>query len=1097
MTEKLITWRRNQEANFSKYEDKSVDLLLSRLCWRHKKNNERKALIMGVQGLTSMLQELGWMPRPKENSGNTLWREHTVLSTVADRVELIPRGSTLAIDGNGLAHYLHNVAYSRHFTQVTGASASNGNGSLTMSQVTLCLPQSMPLSLLDEVTREFIGRLEYNQMKIVVYWDGEGRRMKAGTTQKRFDDRTTEWGHLQQYCIYGVLPFKDICERNFRRNFPASRLLLQQVRITLRDLPLVQNVHCAEEADRLVAMASANDPSCYCVGMDSDYCLFARCKYIPFNTLDASGDTVSGCVVRREQLAQAFELPSEELMVELAILVGNDYIGHPKDAKLSFSAKTTEEALEHLRDQEPGHKVSTRGGDHIQRAIDFTRALYEFESLEDYPLDDPDEIREANKSQVENKSQSERPLLPASFVLEDLAVTDPLDSSIRDVVTRCIQTYIDGAAGSEETPMVSQEQLNTFLQLHMSLFFGVSKRSDTPSRPEWKDVLASYMIEKTLVHIYRFCEASMVVRSSTPMRTFDLLSFYCLMNEKRDKMSTESADEEKKVSLDDPTGQIAKLAPQQTAAPEEPPTPVQVTLPIDEHEGEILHAIETQRVTIIHGETGCGKSSRVPVMLLNAPPPDRSLPEVRFFMSQPRRIAAKSLVERVRSCEPTLRHKIALRMGHGVREYESGTTRAWFVTTGYIVRLLANHPERFDRCSHLIIDEVHERSVDTDILCLLCRRLLHTNPTIRLILMSATMAAELYQQYFDLSTPPIHVGARRFPIHEYFLEDLAREFRFPANDAKAATNLEKMYDKTRGKTPPAASQMQNMFQIAVRVTLAVGKGGSSVLIFVPGMNEIISIMELIEKVVIPGLKYTCFPIHSDIPFEDQMAAFDSPSENEVKVVVATNSAESSITLPNVDHVICTGLCKQIVYNAASHRQMLTPAWISRASATQRAGRTGRVREGNVYRLYTRTMFDHYMDAFEKGEMQRIPLDSVILSLKEMLHEAATPVLLDCLEPPDMSTINRSFESLYKANFITEPSDDGDITHLGNFVSSLGIDLMLGSLVGLGIQFGVAAEAVELAAVLSFPQSPWIMTNPINRTASDFNGECCVWGICTA
>lgn len=100
-------------------------------------------------------------------------------------------------------------------------------------------------------------------------------------------------------------------------------------------------------------------------------------------------------------------------------------------------------------------------------------------------------------------------------------------------------------------------------------------------------------------------------------------------------------------------------------------------------------------------------------MLLNAPPPNPTQSQTKLFISQPRRIAAKALVERLRATEPELKDQIALRMGHGVREYETNNTRAWFVTTGYLVRLMANHPERFNDVSVLIIDEVHERSVDT------------------------------------------------------------------------------------------------------------------------------------------------------------------------------------------------------------------------------------------------------------------------------------------------------------------------------------------------------------------------------------------------
>lgn len=372
-------------------------------------------------------------------------------------------------------------------------------------------------------------------------------------------------------------------------------------------------------------------------------------------------------------------------------------------------------------------------------------------------------------------------------------------------------------------------------------------------------------------------------------------------------------------------------------------------------------------------------------------------------------------------------------------------------------------------------------------LCLLCKRLLETNSTIRLVLMSATLAANMYADYFGVSEPPISVGGRRFPIKEFFIEDIQKQFKFAPGDQKRAKQILDQCEKTKCRAAPSNTYMENLYQIAVRVTTAVGKPGSSVLIFVTGMNDIISIIDLIEKQYVPGVRYTCFPIHSDVPFEEQMAAFDKPAKDEIKVIIGTNAAESSITLPDVDHVVCLGLQKQIIYNPASHRQLLTPAWISKANAVQRAGRTGRVRNGNVYRLYTRRAFDQFMYKFEIGEMSRVPLDSVILDLKEMLHEQATPVLLDCLEPPELLTIERSFESLHKQNFLSSPDDDGGITMLGSFVSSLGIDLMLGSLIGLGIQFGIGAEAIELAAILSFAKTPWMISNPMFHDAPKFNG----------
>jgi HrpA-like RNA helicase len=474
-------------------------------------------------------------------------------------------------------------------------------------------------------------------------------------------------------------------------------------------------------------------------------------------------------------------------------------------------------------------------------------------------------------------------------------------------------------------------------------------------------------------------------------------------------------------------------------------------------------------------------------MLLRSAP-DEGFKETKLFISQPRRIAAKALVERVRAVEPELRDCFALRMGHGVREYETRHTRAWFVTTGYLVRRLVSDPSTFDSVTHLIIDEVHERSVDTDILCMLCRRLLATNDRIRLVLMSATLAADLYRDYFNVPEPPIKVGARRFPVEEFYLNDIRSRFALLPKVRQALDKVEQECDRLQCRQAPSMSYMQNVLTIIAPLAMALGKPGSSVLIFVPGMTEIVAIAEQVESMFVPGIRFSCFPIHGDIPFEDQMSVFGECDDDEVKIIVATNAAESSVTLPDVDHVICLGLCKMIEYNEKSHRQMLSSTWISRASATQRAGRTGRLRPGNVYRLYTRRAYAEYMSAFEPGEILRTPLDSVILDLKEKLpDQSVTDVLLDCIEPPNIRNIGRSFESLHSMHFLTSPDNDGSITRLGSFVASLGIDLVFGSLIGLGIQFGVGAEAIQLAAILSFPKSPWSIASTLIHTAAEFNG----------
>lgn len=233
--------------------------------------------------------------------------------------------------------------------------------------------------------------------------------------------------------------------------------------------------------------------------------------------------------------------------------------------------------------------------------------------------------------------------------------------------------------------------------------------------------------------------------------------------------------------------------------------------------------------------------------------------------------------------------------------------------------------------------------------------------------MSATLAAALYQEYFGVPEPPIKVGARRFPVKEVYLDDLKKMVKLPAKEAKMVDGIIQECDRIRCLSSPSMGYMDKLYAVVAHLALVVGHPGSSVLVFVPGMNDIVVITELVEQLFVPGIRFTCFPIHSDIPYEDQMNVFEKSAQDEVKVIIATNAAESSVTLPEVDSVICLGLCKQVVYNQMSHRQMLLPTWISKASATQRAGRTGRLRPGTVYRMYTRAAYEEHMAEFEPGK----------------------------------------------------------------------------------------------------------------------------------
>lgn len=282
-----------------------------------------------------------------------------------------------------------------------------------------------------------------------------------------------------------------------------------------------------------------------------------------------------------------------------------------------------------------------------------------------------------------------------------------------------------------------------------------------------------------------------------------------------------------------------------------------------------------------------------------------------------------------------------MRMGHGVRD-ETDSTKLCFVTTGYLVRLLAYHPEHFFKHTHLIIDEVHERSVDGDVLCYLARKLLSTHPTLKVVLMSATMHIELYQRYFEsVPSDPLYygdleclsVGARRFPLETFFVEDMC-DRSIPQVYKPLCKRIADQQLRQSADVLPSPDLPKFQYKLASNIVREVVENGTGVLIFVSGMMDIIEISELFEE----DPKYVVVGIHSDIPYEEQEMAFAPVPPDKIKVIIATNAAESSITLPDVDVVICFGTHKVVRFDIRTGRAQLVNQYISKASASQRAGR---------------------------------------------------------------------------------------------------------------------------------------------------------------
>ena len=398
-------------------------------------------------------------------------------------------------------------------------------------------------------------------------------------------------------------------------------------------------------------------------------------------------------------------------------------------------------------------------------------------------------------------------------------------------------------------------------------------------------------------------------------------------------------------------------------------------------------------------------------------------------------------------------------MGGGTREINS-EAQLLYVTTGYLVQKLAHafSPNELSSHTHLIIDEVHERSVDGDLVCWLAKEILNRHQHLKVILMSATVSVDIYREYFQEFTMPssscpsqgigrVFVGSRRHPVEILHAEDIIEQCRSDAMLCRLARNVINTTTKAetvRDGPGKAFSTEVNKLAVAMIRKLAQGSGhqsGSAVLVFVASITDILEISDKFEG----DPKYSICPIHSSIPFEEQTLVFEACIPGSMKVVLATNAAESSLTIPDVDTVICLGTHKALQYNPQLHVSVLRPVWISKDSATQRAGRTGRVRPGKVYRLYSRELY-HAMDEYKTPEIRSKTLEDVILQLRQMLESShfagVIPVLESLIEPPDMNNVDMSIAHLYNKGLLTQPDDEGVLTGLGRLVASLPVDIGL-------------------------------------------------------
>jgi HrpA-like RNA helicase len=368
-------------------------------------------------------------------------------------------------------------------------------------------------------------------------------------------------------------------------------------------------------------------------------------------------------------------------------------------------------------------------------------------------------------------------------------------------------------------------------------------------------------------------------------------------------------------------------------------------LPVNQHKEAILDAVSKNRTTILVGETGSGKTTQIPQILFRS----KKFKKEGIVITQPRRVAAISLSKRV---SDEMGRKLGTTVGYSIRfeDCTSPETKIKFVTDGMLLRELLSD-SMLSKYGVIILDEAHERTLRTDVLFGAVKDILRKRNDLKVIVMSATLNAKSFSEYFD-NAPIINIPGRQFPVTVYFTAK------------KQADYLD--------------AALVSVFQI--HNTRPQG----DVLVFLTGQEEIENLEKLINEKAkgLPetSMKILVCPIFASLPTSQQTKVFEPTPSDTRKIVLSTNIAETSITISGIRYVVDTGMVKVRGFNPKTGIETLTVSPVSKASANQRSGRAGREAEGFCFRLYTEELFNQLAEETEP-EITRCNLASVLLLLK--------------------------------------------------------------------------------------------------------------------
>ncbi|TYG80088.1 hypothetical protein ES288_D02G188400v1 [Gossypium darwinii] len=453
-------------------------------------------------------------------------------------------------------------------------------------------------------------------------------------------------------------------------------------------------------------------------------------------------------------------------------------------------------------------------------------------------------------------------------------------------------------------------------------------------------------------------------------------------------------------------------------------------LPIVQFEKKIEETVDQNPVVVIIGETGSGKSTQLSQMLHRKGYTNSGIVAV----TQPRRVAAVSVSRRVAQ---ELGVRLGEEVGYAIRfeDRTSERTRIKYLTDGVLLRESLSNPE-LNQYSVIILDEAHERSLNTDILLGLMKRLVKRRASnLKVLITSATLDGEKVSKFFS-DCPLLTVPGKLFPVEIF-------------------------YSKER-----PTSYLESSLKTAMDIHVREPEG--DILIFMTGQDDIEKLVSKLEDKVRSLEEGSCMdaiilPLHGSLPPEMQVRVFSPPPPNCRRFIVATNIAETSLTVDGVVYVIDSGYVKQRQYNPATGMYSLDVVQISKVQANQRAGRAGRTRPGKCYRLYpSRVYNDDFLDV-TVPEIQRSSLAGSVLYLKSLDLPDIDILKFDFLDPPSTESLEDALKQLYLIDAIDE---NGSITSIGRTMAELPLEPSLSRTLIEANEYGCLSQALTVAAMLS-------------------------------